>query len=208
MKTLFEELRGDGSHCGLTDLYKENDAALMKALRSHRQRWDTGWWASKKEIACARVERSLDAITVSVSVSDDFDTEGIGEVTLLVGKRCAGRFEERPIDVRERINKAIGEAWEQAEENQKDNQCYRGFKIGHGDRWEETYIQNVGGFDYPTGGNYYWFGFQEQEEEDPATYTGDLTAEEREAIQEWIDSWPGDGETFSIGEWTVTPWRD
>ena len=78
MRLIKEFSQGNGAHCGLSDWYPEQEAALKAALEA-KAPFDTGWYSSKKEIASARI-RSEDGvkIKVEVSVSDDFDTEGLG----------------------------------------------------------------------------------------------------------------------------------
>lgn len=116
MTVLNEFQHGDGAHCGLTDWYPEKEVALASALASGKP-FDTGWYASKKEIATARIF-SVDGkiVHVEVSVSDDFDTPGSGEANAAE-------------PTLESIKAAIMEAWEQAESYQKDNREYIGYAL-------------------------------------------------------------------------------
>lgn len=72
MRKIFDGFHGDGSHCGLTDLYPEREAALRVALLAGLP-FDSGWWASKKEIQSARVWRERRNGTISVAVSSEMD---------------------------------------------------------------------------------------------------------------------------------------
>lgn len=165
----------DGSHWGLSDIYPDKLAALEKALASGEP-FDTGWYSSKKHIASARIS-SKDGLTVTVevSVSDDFDTEGLGRVAA----SAPTSFKEVAI--------AIDKAWDEASDNKKANEVYAGYSLI---RWSteipewrrakhiypnetrkrygrkqpqcvDYYIVNATGqFDSPPGDNYHFWGWQ------------------------------------------------
>ena len=73
---IFEELEGDGSHWGITDLYDEREMALRGTLKMGLP-FDTGWWSSKKEIQSARVQRiePNGAIYIEVSAGMDYSPD-------------------------------------------------------------------------------------------------------------------------------------
>lgn len=109
---------GDGAHCGLTDWYPEKEAALAEALASGKP-FDTGWYGSKKEIASARIwSDDGKMVRVEASVSDDFDTHGLGEAVA----------EASTLDA---VAAAVMQAWEEAEGDQKDNRQYVGYSLFH-----------------------------------------------------------------------------
>lgn len=200
MNKLKEFQSGDGAHNGLWDWYPEKEAALKAALDAH-QPFDTGWYSSKKEIASARI-RSEDGIKikVDVSVSDDFDTEG-------VGYRSTQGW--TLLD----ISDAIDKAWAEAEAAQADNQPFEGFSIGRDGRWEETYLWGDGTYDTPPGDNYHWWGWQHDETEegsgvgvpDPAIPLPTVAA-----FENWVQRWvmgEAEGNSMTLGAWTITAWR-
>lgn len=116
MSDLFEGIGGDGSHRGLADWYDEHEAALAKALKGKRD-FNTGWYGSKHEIASARITRRKGKVVVEVSVSDDFDTNGRGE------------REVNATVTLDTIREAIDNAWDDAKEDRKANQGYRGYSL-------------------------------------------------------------------------------
>lgn len=169
--------RGDGAHCGLSDWYPNKEAALKRALK-RKKPFSTGWYGSKKEIASARIS-SPDGIelNVEVSVSDDFDTPGLGSADAL----------EWSLDG---VRDAVSKAWDEAGSNQNENRDYRGYSVLHWTRkvpdWlrsknvyprerrklypkaqsqcVETYIVNCSEFysDRPPGDNYHQWGWQDE----------------------------------------------
>ena len=82
MRTLKAFERGDGAKWGASDFYDETREALESALKEHKP-FSTGWYGVKKQIETGLVY-SLDGevIVCKVSVSDDFDTEGMGHVEI------------------------------------------------------------------------------------------------------------------------------
>ena len=146
--------RGDGSHRGLADWYPEFEAALVAELdRGSGAAWDSGWYASKHELASARIWSAGDGrIYADASVSDDFDTEGVSGVDIPF-----------TADLDE-IRAAVDLAWEGANANQRDNAPYEGFKVlDRRGRWVETIIVPQGwGHEMPTppGDNYHRWGWQ------------------------------------------------
>lgn len=159
VKKIFAKMSGDGAHCGLTDLYPEREQALRKAIKAWRP-FTTGWWASKKEIASAKIDFEDDKFIISVSISNDFDTDGLGEVVIPMKKN------HNIDDIREHIDKSIYEAWDSAQDNQKDNEMQVMYVVGEekkGKRinWLDTYLVNSHGLDSPTGDNYHKWGWQD-----------------------------------------------
>jgi hypothetical protein len=200
MKKLDAFQHGDGAHCGLSDWYTEGEAQLTAALADHTL-FDTGWYSSKKEIASARIwsEDGI-KIKVEVSVSDDFDTEGLGYAST----------EEWSVDA---VQGCISKAWDKAESNRDEAQEYEGFRVVRNDRWEETYLVNIGWGEYaPTGDNYYWWGWQYDGADDTVGIPHpDIPVETVQAFEKWAHDWAygrTEEKSLKIGQWEITPWRD
>lgn len=161
MKEIFAKFMGDGSHCGLTDFYEPQTKKLAKAIKLGKA-FSTGWWASKKEIASAKLEFDGKKLwTVTVSVSDDFDTEGLAEGTFEATNK---EFDVEQI--MEKISDCIYETWDRANENQKENQTWAMYCIGEVKKskrinWVETYLVDIiGDQDCPPGDSYDKWGWQ------------------------------------------------
>lgn len=157
MRELPREWR-DGSHWGLSDWYEPLEAAIQAALNagSKAEPWTTGWYASKKETASARISFDGTNLVIEASVSDDFDTPGVGCV-------------QQPFttDIEE-VRDCILEAYELAEADRIDNEMYAGFSVGRRGAWEYTYILPINGgelLDEPPGDNYHTWGWQEDADE-------------------------------------------
>lgn len=183
----------DGAHWGLSDWYPEIEKGIQAALRrGKRYAWTTGWYGSKKEIASAEITHIDGEIMVEVSQSDDFDTPGIGTVTIPHTKDLVV------------LERAITEAWRQADHDMRANACYVGYSILVDGRWVETYIKKSGlawEFDYdsPPGDNYHRWGWQRD---------GNLriSKRDRKAMEDWIEAnYSG---TFTVGRYTVKVWED
>lgn len=191
-----EQTWHDGAHCGLTDWYEPLEAAIKAALALGKgYAWTTGWYGSKKEIASACITQHGGQITVKASVSDDLDAEGMGEKTI--------RFTTNL----EKIRDAITAAWEEAEENQKDNRAYIGFSVGRDGKWEHTLILPMGfghDMDAPPGDYYHRWGWSDEAEgvEHPAA----IPAEVAKQIVAWAEECEFGGQTV-IGGWTVKAWE-
>jgi hypothetical protein len=200
----------DGAHCGLGDWYPEIEKGIQKALKHGPKQWTTGWYASKKEIASAKITCQDGKIKVEVSVSDDFDTEGLGSKTI-----------PHTTDL-EVVRETIYAAWDEANGNQKDNRCYVGFSIltrtrvystyiggkpqGKGRMamsWVETYIRQSGDgycLDSPPGDNYSQWGFQGEY---------DIPDDVKERLAKWAEQWPDDGKKeFKCKGFTIKPWEE
>lgn len=201
MKKLTAFQQGDGAHWGLSDWYEEGEEQLKEALEDHKP-FDTGWYSSKKEIASARIW-SEDGIKIKVeaSVSDDFDTEGLGYSST----------DYWSVDA---IVKCISTAWKKAEQARDENQEYEGFRIGREGRWEETYLVNIGWAEsvFPPGDNYHWWGWQHDETE---SHEGiphpDIPLEAVQAFEKYAHNWAygrTEEKSLKIGDWEITPWRD
>ena len=203
---LFASLGGDGAHWGLTDLYPEYLERVLNVLKSSED-FDTGWYASKKEILSGRIIRRSGAYIVSASVSDDFDTEGVGHV------QFRSSHVAKPL-IWQHICDQLNRAWELAIEDQKDNALYVGYSIGEAQEgepptrknWIWSYIAPRGfGIELfePPGDNYHSWGWDYggiNEEADK------LTEEERDGMEEWIAK--GGGEAKKFGRWVIEQWRD
>lgn len=204
---------GDGAHCGLGDWYPEKEKALARAIRSGKP-FDTGWYGSKKEIASARIYSDGKTVQVEASVSDDFDTPGMG---------IAQVFGAAPVSL-EQVREAIYRAWDEANDNQSDNRMYVGFSIlrrtirygmysggkpvGKGHRaesWVETLILPTGEselFDSPPGDNYHKWGFQGEEP---------IPAKVKEKLEDWARDYSygnAKGDKLTVQKWTIKPWEN
>jgi hypothetical protein len=207
MKKLEAFQHGDGAHCGLSDWYKEGEAELT-AVIAERVPFDTGWYSSKKEIASARIW-SEDGIEIKVeaSVSDDFDTEGLGYTSTT----------DWTVDA---VQQCISIAWDKAEQARNEAQRYEGFSVlqhrEDGTAWVETYLVNIGWGDYPPlGENYYWWGWQYDGADDTVGVPHpDIPLETVQAFERWANDWAfgraqEEGhKTLRIGDWEIKPWRD
>jgi len=198
----------DGAHCGLADWYPEIEKGIQKALkRGPSFNWTTGWYSSKKEIASACITQEDGFITVKVSVSDDFDTLGMGEEVI------------KHTNDLNKICDAIYKAWNGSEKDQKANQLYVGYSIltkvksyglyiggkgqgkpHYGLGWVETYIKPSGDgycFDSPPGDNYHKWGFQ-----------GEYRIPK--IIKKKLANWAENHDTgkFKCGKFIIQPWED
>ena len=191
----------DGAHYGLADWYSEIERGIQDALNKNGS-WTTGWYASKKEIAWANitVDGNTDCITVEVSVSDDFDTPGMGICEV-----------PRAQDL-EVIREAIYEAWEKAEKDKDDNRVYVGYSITTCTQgriaWVETYIKQRdiypickffswrGSEDFPPGDSYHKWGFQEEYE---------IPIEIKEKLEEWAQE--NECGAFTFEGFTIKSWE-
>lgn len=197
MDMIFENLDGyDDAHWGVSDWYDENRAAMIAALaKGPDYEWDTGWYSVKKEIHTGRVKCESGKIHLYCSCSDDFDTIG-------------SAYSEIPwTDDLNKIANALDVTMDDAEENRAENALYAGFSIIKDDKsWLETLILPRGygtEMHYPPGDNYGEWGFQGECDE--------LTDNEKEAIEKYAQDYVwGDttDKSFTIGRWTVRPWRE
>tara|TARA_R110000824_G_scaffold3437_12_gene16326 strand:- start:73 stop:678 length:606 start_codon:yes stop_codon:yes gene_type:complete len=161
----------DGAHCGLADWYSEIERGIVDAL-AEGEPFTTGWYGSKKEIAYACISGDGKNINLEASVSNDFDDEGTGQVTI-----------PHTEDL-EAIRTAIYTAWDQAEKEQKDNASVKMFVVGKlkdGKRanWIETYLvdncpYSCGMNEHPPGDYAYDWGWQEGSEDIPETVKKDM----------------------------------
>ena len=184
----------DGAHGGLGDWYKEIEQGIQDALnQGSGHEWTTGWYASKKEIASAQITNA-DGMRIEVSVSDDFDTPGLGCEIIPHTTNL------------ETVREAIYRAWSEAETDQKDNRMYVGYSIHDAKKngaWIETYIKasGEGAFfcdDSPPGDNYHQWGFQDDGHEIPEDV--------KEKLEDWVQS--NDFGSFTVGEFTVKAWDE
>jgi hypothetical protein len=186
----------DGSHCGLTDWYDSLESAIVAAIaRGRKACWTTGWYASKKEIASARITCAGGEITAEVSVSDDLDTEGHGSVTIPYTKNL------------DKLRAAVDAAWNEAGETQKDNRLYYGFSVGREGRWEFTIILPAGEghhMETPPGDNYHRWGWQEVE--DGKDHPAVIPANVAKLILDWATDCDEGEATY--GGWTAKMWKD
>lgn len=201
MKKLDAFQHGDGAHCGLSDWYKRGEEQIAAAL-AERIAFDTGWYSSKKEIASARIwsEDGI-KIKVEVSVSDDFDTEGLGYAST----------EDWTVDA---VHRCISKAWDKAETARDEAQEYEGFRVGREGRWEETYLVSIGWGENlsPPGDNYHWWGWQYDGADDTVGVPHpDIPVEAVTAFEKYAHDWAfgrTDEKSLTVGEWTIAPWRD
>lgn len=208
----------DGAHCGLADWYSDIEQGIVQALNQGPEfEWTTGWYSSKKEIANCCIANAQDGITIKVSVSDDFDTVGKSEKVIQ---------HTTDLDV---IRRTIYEVWDEASSDQEDNREYVGYSIfteieTHSmyiggvpqgkpvktQGWVETYLKpnpNKSNDDFyfgfeceldgPPGDCYEDWGFQNEYE---------IPDDIKTQLAQWAES-NEDGE-FSIGGFTIKPWKD
>jgi hypothetical protein len=198
----------DGAHRGLGDWYPKIEQGIVAALKKGpKSKWTTGWYASKHEIASAKITcLGNGKIEVEASVSDDFDTDGTDSVTIPFTTDL------------EKIRTAVYAAWNGAETNQKDNQMYTGFKVLHQEvsllkgkrkgpfrsEWVETYIApapEASLWDSPPGDYYHQWGWQ-----------GDckLPADVKVRFERWLSRYLcGEAKTSycSWKGWKIEPWE-
>ncbi len=216
--------RGDMTHRGPFDFYDRCEEEIRAAIASGLP-FDTEWRGCKHEILSSRIKRHKDgSFSCRVSVSDDFDTSGIGREGFVPAP--GNTYEE----LWEQLENAMATAHQEADDDRKSNQVYRGFKIlvkcqrkqrkpqGRWDRyprrkisrsnrrssWIETYILNIGQWwgpvdDGPPGDYYHQWGFQ-----------GDdvIPLNVREKLEEYAQSYrKGSPPRFSYKRWTIEPWE-
>lgn len=179
----------DGAHCGLSDWYPEIEQGIVEALaRGRRAEWTTGWYASKKEIASACISHAHGQIHVEVSVSDDFDSEGIGDAQIPHTTKL------------DRLESAIDKAWDEANRNLRDNALYAGFSVLNKKKeWVETVIVPQGDghmMDEPPGDSYSAWGWQGD---------SDIPADVKRKFDAWIGDM-NDG-VLTYKGWTLKPWE-
>jgi hypothetical protein len=112
----------------------------------------------------------------------------------------------------EELSNQIGNAWDRAIDDQRDNRVYCGYSIGYADEqgrrkdWIWTYLQPVGDghlYDEPPGDNYFNWGWEYgglNEEADQ------LTDQEREDMEAWIDDDTRDTGLKQFGRWVIDTW--
>jgi len=200
----------DGSHWGLTDWYKEKEIALEKAIKKGNA-FTTNWYSSKKELASAKIDFDGEsAFTVSVSVFDDLDTEGMAVDTFFCNPHS------NLAEIIYMIKNTIDRTWGKAIKNQKENQMYMGFSILHKSKvyggyvggkgigkpqtrlcWVETYLKNTHGLDSPTGDCYSQWGFQDEIE---------IPVNVKNKLSNWAENWNGEKQ-YRYKEWVIKPWE-
>jgi hypothetical protein len=186
---------GDGASWGPSSWYIDFEEKLRAAIESG-DKFDTGYVGVKKEIQSFRIHTKDSGFVCEVSCSDDFDTEGKGEVFLT----REGTTEE----IMDKIRSALDSASNEADEDRKANERYRGFAIPKNGHWIETFIQDTGGYgdisDSPPGDCYQRWGWQA----DAA-----VPKPVRQAMEKWIyekDREPG--ETFVYDDvWSIKCWE-
>ena len=216
----------DGAKWGVSDFYEEAQESLLQALRSGED-FDTGWYGVKKEIQSGRVFRKGNTIYCEASCSDDFDTEGFGRVWIEIAEDARAEYTLEDIVI------ALDAASEEAEQDRKDNEVYRGWSVGQVDEdgsrrdWWYTYIQPVGiggEWDSPPGDNYHWWGWDDQtpdewlEEWERTERVGEETAitnqmkypvlpdHVRKAFEEFIYTAPDGPATMTLDGWRIDAW--
>ena len=195
----------DGTKWGPTDFYDDVRENLGKAFDSGLD-FETGWLCCKKEILSSQIVRVENTVTVSVSVSDDFDTEGVGHAEGKVPKTKKAFF-----NLLERLGE---QAHAEASDAQKDNRCFCGYSVGRKAKdgtpksWEFTYLVSVAGFDVPSGDNYHRWGWQEVDTDDdqdidarPEKIPAKVAAKLAEGMQQFEP-------IVTAGGWVATIWKD
>lgn len=151
----------DQTKWGPTDFYDDTRNHLLNAMRSGLD-FETPWMSCREEILSSKITKAGGITTVAVSVSDDFDTPGMGEASKRI--RVKGFDDEQVIAQLEKLG---SKAWELAESERKSNATYVGWSVGPDDgsnRWVNTYLVSVAGLDSPSGDNYHRWGWQEAED--------------------------------------------
>jgi hypothetical protein len=205
----------DGAKWGVSDFYEEAQESLLQALRSGED-FDTGWYGVKKEIQSGRVFREGNTIYCEASCSDDFDTEGFGRVWIEIGPEDTNvEYTLQDIVI------ALDAASEEAEQDRKDNEFYRGWSVGQvnedGSRknWLYTYIQPVGiaeEWDEPPGDNYANWGWDDEDctAEEWAEMNGQkypaLPQHVREAFEDFINTAPDGPAIMVLDGWRIDSW--
>lgn len=203
LPNIFAKLSGsNGAHCGLTDFYPEHEAALQKALKKRKP--FEGWYSSKKEIASARIwSEDGVKIKVEVSVSDDFDTIGLGYQST----------KEWTFDA---VVQSINKAWSEADSDKQANEPYVGFSIYEGRQCLDYYLLSNGEYDTPPGDYYHWWGWQHDADTDldgvesgvpDPTIPLPVVA----AFENWAQRWAygqTDAKGLTIGKWSIKPWGE
>ena len=96
----------DGSRWGLSDWYPAIEAAIQESLnRGPQHCWTTGWYSSRKEPVSACITCTGNELQIEVSVTDDFDTPGLGTQIL-----------PHTTDLNA-LREAVDAAWTQAQED-------------------------------------------------------------------------------------------
>ena len=209
----------DGTKWGPTDFYPAVRQQLVEAFSSGLD-WDTGWMGCKKEILSSRFSREGNVVTAQVSVSDDLDTDGLGEAAF----SCDSN--ETTDSFFSKIEKAANEAHANARGAQKDNQMYVGFRVGRVLKkgpeaaplpvpWEWTYLYNIGCLSSPPGDNYHRWGWQEVPEDaddaDLEALPEDIPAEVADKLAELITDFccgALDASALEYCGYRATPWED
>lgn len=178
----YEFPKGSFSGCnqtkwGATDFYGQDRATILAAMRSGLD-FETPWLSCKKEILSTRISRKGVKTTVKVSVSDDFDTPGMGEAS----RRIVAHSRISDESILRALEKLGDEAHDKAERDRKCNQDYIGYSVGPDEKpypWVLTYLVNGGGCNTPSGDNYHWWGWQEVETDEETDEPAPHPPEER-----------------------------
>jgi hypothetical protein len=200
----------DGAKWGPGDWYEDVRESLVNELaKGPDHHWTTGWYGVKKEIVSGKLSCDGRGLWVEVSVSDDFDTNGVSERNIPF---------TTDLDL---IHKVFNEVWDEASEDQKENRDYVGFSVltkrrvygfyvggkpqGKG-RMQmacvETYIgRNNDGWmmEEPPGDNYYQWGFQGECE---------IPENVKEKLAKWAEEWNGKQKEYRYKGWVIKPWED
>jgi hypothetical protein len=161
---------GDSTRWGPTDFYAPVQEQIIAAIQSGHD-FETPWMSCKKEIISTQILRTRKGkVTVTVSVSDDFDTPGEGEATGRITKNLNHET------ILRKLEKLGAEAHASAEADRKVNANYKGYSVGPDKKpypWVLTYLVNVAGDDAPSGDNYHHWGWQDveyDEDDNPEEY--------------------------------------
>lgn len=198
MKTLFHNIGGDGSHCGISDLYPERQKLVEAALASGLP-FDTGWYASKKEICSGRIYSDGKTVVCEVSVSDDFDAQGRGEAIATPEENDA------PVTFAD-VVRALDDALDRASDDKRDNEPYAGFSVFTSKGWVETLILPKGygaEMDAPPGDYYSKWEWQGE-----CRY---MPRKVRAVFLCWANNWlmgKRVGGKRTVAGWTIKPWKD
>ena len=197
----------DSTKWGPTDFYDNTREALAAAFKSGLD-FETPWMSCKKEILSSQITRTGNVVSIEVSVSDDFDTNGTGESSFKVNRATTvDRFFEK-------LETAGGEAHGAADDNRKDNQVYCGYSVGKvrpdgKNDWKFTYLVSTGGFDVPPGDNYFRWGWQEVDDKvedfDIDAHPEEIPPGIAKLLAEGMQNFET---TVRAGDWQATVWND
>jgi hypothetical protein len=197
-------IQGDGSKWGISDFYPHLESKLIEVLGLNIP-FTTDWFSSKKEIVSGKISGDGKGNFIcEASASDDFDSQGVGEVVITVDP------DSLPQVKLDEIRGGLDSAHDLADEDLKDNRTYFGFSIhDKNGSWVETYIAPRGdaleyGLEEPSGDYYHEWGFQGDSK---------LPKKTKDAFERWANEYTDESEVkeLTIGKhtrkYTIKAWK-